>query len=197
MYKIRYGYSRQVWIRSASGNVRVLRMYSSEYASSAWLASIDPTFWSPGVTVQFRGKEYEEEANYNPAFSAWATIYFLDQLRIGREQESLRRQKTKLSSPLLVRPLLMPCTESAGFRASWKDCWWDRVLCADASLPCAGAPQPAAAGQSGLAWCCTHGSVWPPREGEGARAHPPHNNNNNNHLSTCSSLGFSSAGVGE
>ena len=37
-------------------------MYSSEYASSAWLASIDPTFWSPGVTVQFRGMEYEEEA---------------------------------------------------------------------------------------------------------------------------------------
>ena len=69
------------------------------------------------MTVQFRGMEYEEEANYNRAFSAWATIYFLDQLRISWEQEGLRRQKTKLSSALLARPLLMPCTESAGFRA--------------------------------------------------------------------------------
>ena len=25
--------------------------------------------------MQFRGMEYEEEANYNPAFSAWATIF--------------------------------------------------------------------------------------------------------------------------
>ena len=139
---------------------------SAKYASSWWLSIIGQTFWNPGVTLQFSRIECETGSDYNSTYFQ-AAICFLLLLRLPWLLKIRHQWAIRFASPPHSQPFSGGLHKVCSKPCDVKRLLMRLMLCACAGWCCAGAPP---TGQCGLAWSCTHGSVW---HGEGGGGRLP------------------------